>query len=147
MYRKPGGNGDARPRKKRASLAQPAPAKESTHVGRKKGTPNKRTAHLERLLNLGFDPFELARQIAAGEVKDTQVIIDDGEPITVEVPLPWAVRQKSIHELMSYIAPKRKAIEVDMPAGGRIVIETPAEAAAQIRMEAKEGESEEEGEP
>ena len=122
MYRKAGGNGESKPRKKKPP-ATAAPAKEARTSGRKKGTPNKRTVHLERLLNLGFDPFELARQIALGEVKDTQVIGVDGEGknITVEVPLPWVVRQKSIHELMNYLAPKRKAIEFDIPAAGRLV--------------------------
>ncbi len=92
------------------------------HGGREKGTRNKRTVHLERLLDLGFDPFELARQIAAGEVKDTLATVDDkGKDIIIEVPLPWAVRQKSIHELMSYLAPKRKALEFDIAPGGRIV--------------------------
>ena len=91
--------------------------------GRKKGTPNKRTQYLQKFVDDGFDPFALARQIAAGEVEDTQFIglDNDGEPKFAQVPLPWAVRQRSIHELMSYLEPKRKALEISTPPGEALV--------------------------
>jgi len=92
--------------------------------GRKKGTPNARTIYLGRLRESGVDPFDLALQIATGEAFDIQKIgtDDNGKPIAVKVPLPWAVRQKSIHELMAYLEPKRKAIEVTGPEGGPVPV-------------------------
>lgn len=97
--------------------------------GRQKGTPNgggegrkvtsarkeARKSKLARLQKMGFDPFEIARQIAMGEVQDTIVLpakSKDGKPQAVKVDIPWKLRLDAAKELMNYMEPKRRAIEV-----------------------------------
>lgn len=87
--------------------------------GRQKGARNKKTIinkkRLERLQKMGFDPFEIARQIAMGEVQDTIVLPakgKDGKPQAVKVDIPWKLRLDAAKELMNYMEPKRRAIEV-----------------------------------
>ena len=91
--------------------------------GRPKGGRNKRTMYMDRLADLGFDPFDLARQIALGRMYDEVEEVNEktGKKKKVKIPLPWAIRQKSIHELMSYMAPKLKALEVSGVEGGPII--------------------------
>lgn len=69
--------------------------------GRQKGTPNKRTVEVqERLEALGCDPIEGMARIAMDE--------------TAAIEL----RGRMYAELAQYVAPKRKAIEVEATGGG-----------------------------
>ena len=73
--------------------------------GRAPGTPNKRTAELvERLAELECDPVEGLAKIAA-------------DPNTDAV-----LRARILSDLMPYLYPKRKAVEVSGEQGGPIVV-------------------------
>lgn len=108
--------------------------------GRQAGTPNKRTAHLQRLIDGSTDPFEIVRQIAAGEVENTHVIGKDaaGSPITVKTPLDWRLRLDAAKELMQYLEPKRKAIEHSGLGGGDIPVAVIKRVIVDPKNEAKE---------
>jgi hypothetical protein len=68
--------------------------------GRSKGTPNKRTeAVAERLEALGCDPIEGMARIAMDE--------------TVEL----SIRAQMYKELAQYVAPKRRAVEMQAEVG------------------------------
>ncbi|MBM3380286.1 MAG: hypothetical protein FJY39_11230 [Betaproteobacteria bacterium] len=72
--------------------------------GRLKGTPNRRTQDLQtQLERLGCDPFEGMARIA----------MDPESPVEV--------RARMFAELAQYIAPKRKAIQVDTGEANRVV--------------------------
>jgi hypothetical protein len=72
--------------------------------GRPKGSPNKQTlAVQDRLAALGCDPIEGMARIAMDETADL------------------ALRAQMYKELAHYVAPKRKAIEVQADAGPTFV--------------------------
>ncbi len=123
MYRKAGGNGESKPRKKKPP-ATAAPAKEARTSGRKKGTPNKRTLEIaKRLEKLGCDPLEFLARVVLGKEKADLAWTDKatGKIEIVEVGPNLDQKIQAAKELAQYIAPKRKAIEIDMPAAGRLV--------------------------
>jgi hypothetical protein len=69
--------------------------------GRAAGTPNKRTADVaERLEALSCDPLEALAKIAADPINDT------------------ALRARVYADLLPYLYPKRKAVEISGPDGG-----------------------------
>jgi hypothetical protein len=69
------------------------------NAGRKKGTPNKATiAVAEKLAALNFDPFLLMVELAKDENNSPEL------------------RGKMAAELASFLAPKRKAQEVELNA-------------------------------
>ena len=74
--------------------------------GRTTGTPNKRTVDvMERLEALGCDPLEGLARIAADPTTET------------------ALRARVYADLLPYLYPKRKAVEVSGPGGGAIKID------------------------
>ena len=74
--------------------------------GRVAGTPNKRTVELiERLDALGCDPLEGLARIAADPATDT------------------ALRARVYADLLPYLYPKRKAVELSGPDGGAVAFE------------------------
>jgi hypothetical protein len=77
--------------------------------GRKKGTPNKKTRLLEELLeDKGLEPI----QGLADSLKELEGVVTD-EP---EEKIRVAIAKANIYmELMQYIYPKRKAIQVQQP--------------------------------
>ena len=82
--------------------------------GRKKGTPNKRTASVqEKLDKIGLDPIEAMAQL----VKDELEMGDDKDKGLIK---------DLLKELAQYVAPKRKAVEVAAevsgPEGGPIEV-------------------------
>jgi len=95
--------------------------------GRKKGTPNKKTLYMQSLKESGFDPFEIVRMVAAGEVENTEIWNDKitGAPMEKKVPLAWDLRLKAALELCSYIEAKARGHEpVDPYEHDRNVAET-----------------------
>lgn len=110
------------------ALAKGGSKKGERRGGRKKGTPNKRTLYIARLRELGFDPFEILKKVANGEVTDTKVIGRNkvtGAPIAVDVPLTWDLRLKAAMELCQYIESKVRGNEqVDPYEHDRNVAET-----------------------
>jgi hypothetical protein len=77
--------------------------------GRTAGTPNKRTADLaERLEALGCDPVEGLARIAAEPGTDS------------------ALRARVLADLLPYIYPKRKALELTGADGGVVEVDLPA---------------------
>jgi len=96
------------------------------HGGRSKGTPNKKTQEVQRMLEgLGCDPLEGMARIAMNDV----ACGCEGEP-TPEGKDPCALcngtgqevvsldlRAQMFKELAQYVAPKRKAIEHTGPQG------------------------------
>lgn len=107
---------------------KPGPPKGVRHAGRKKGSLNKKTLYMQRLKDSGFDPFEIVKMIANGEVKETKVIgrnKETGAPIAVQVELPWELRLKAALELCSYIEPKARGhLPVDPDEHDHNVAET-----------------------
>lgn len=72
--------------------------------GRIRGTPNRRTQDIQSLLSrLGCDPIEGMARIAM-------------DPLN-----PIEVRAKMYAELAGYIAPKRKAVQVDGDGSSRVI--------------------------
>ena len=94
--------------------------------GRKKGTPNKRTLALMEILNdAGYSPVaELIRIAAiaekeydrAGEIYDAiqDARIEKGRvPLTESIaPTYLSIMQKSAADIMPYLYPRRKAVEL-----------------------------------
>ncbi len=75
--------------------------------GRKKGTPNKKSVDVKaRLDELGCDPLEGMARIA-------REALDKGDR---------ALAGQMYKELIQYVAPKRKAVEMTGDAGGPIEI-------------------------
>lgn len=67
--------------------------------GRKKGTPNKKTALVEeKLAEIGVDPLDIMARIAAGETLG-------GETPDI------GMRKDAAKDLLQYTYPKRKAVE------------------------------------
>ena len=94
--------------------------------GRQKGTPNKRTVEFaERLEKLNCDPLELmARMVNGEETQPAKVgVDDDGNTIIEDLPPSWELRASCAKELLQYLYPKRKALELSGPEGGNIPIE------------------------
>ena len=74
--------------------------------GRAAGTPNKRTADLaDRLKALKCDPVKGLAAIAADPATDT------------------ALRARVYADLLPYLYPKRKAVELSGPDGGAVAFE------------------------
>ncbi len=72
--------------------------------GRARGTPNSRTQDIQRLLaNLGCDPIEGMARIA------------------MDAKNPVEVRARMYAELAGYVAPKRKAIQLDGGDSNRVI--------------------------
>ena len=73
--------------------------------GRKRGTPNRRTADIqEKLAALGCDPIAGMAAIATDEKQDI------------------ALRAQMFKELAQYVAPKRKAVEMSGADGGELTL-------------------------
>lgn len=73
--------------------------------GRVAGTPNKRSAELiERLEALGCDPLEGLAKIAADPTID------------------MALRARVYADLLPYLYPKRRAVEMELSGGGLLEI-------------------------
>jgi len=73
--------------------------------GRQPGTPNKRTAELTaRLAELGLDPLEGLAKIAQ-------------DPATEP-----GLRAKILADLLPYVFPKRKAVELAAEGSGELVL-------------------------
>ena len=73
--------------------------------GRKRGTPNRRTADIqEKLAAMGCDPIAGMAAIATDEKQDI------------------ALRAAMYKELAQYVAPKRKAIEMTGADGGELTL-------------------------
>lgn len=96
--------------------------------GRVKGTLNKATINLRELAEkLGVNPFEILLHFASGNWKalgyDSSTRIasftQSGDPIYDDVIKP-ADRLKAAAEAVSYLEPKRKAVEHSGPDGGPI---------------------------
>ncbi len=87
--------------------------------GRVKGTPNKKTQTLmEKVAELGVDPFEILLHYASGNwkalghPKPTQTRYTmTGEPYEIPI-ITEDMRIQSAKEAAQYIHPKRKAVEV-----------------------------------
>jgi hypothetical protein len=102
--------------------------------GRKKGTPNKITLDLIALLEeKGFNPaakLVLVYRKAAKEWERHEEIFDaiqskrisfEMTPLTeTKAPTYLGIMEKAASELMQYVYPKRKAVEVSGPGGGPI---------------------------
>ena len=73
--------------------------------GRKRGTPNRRTADIqEKLAAMGCDPIAGMAAIATDEKQDI------------------ALRAAMYKELAQYVAPKRKAVEMSGVDGGELTL-------------------------
>ena len=73
--------------------------------GRKRGTPNRRTADIqEKLAAMGCDPIAGMAAIATDEKQDI------------------ALRAAMYKELAQYVAPKRKAVEMTGADGGELTL-------------------------
>ena len=73
--------------------------------GRKRGTPNRRTADIqEKLAAMGCDPIAGMAAIATDEKQDI------------------ALRAAMYKELAQYVAPKRKAVEMSGADGGELTL-------------------------
>lgn len=108
------------------------PKKRPKTGGRQKGTPNRKTMEIEKLLEeMDFNPIEFLVYVAMGNWKaigyDTATICTGytklGDPI-VEERLNAKLRTDAAKEVASYVFPKRKAIEHSGPGGDTIKIET-----------------------
>lgn len=82
--------------------------------GRRKGSINKATASVqEKLEKIGLDPIEAMAQL----VKDEMILGDDKDKGLIK---------DLLKELAQYVAPKRRAVEVDAevsgPEGGPIEV-------------------------
>lgn len=75
-------------------------------AGRPKGIKNKRTDELgEFMFDMGCNPQKILAQIAMGQELDT---IDGAKKPNLDQ------RQKAASDLMQYIFPKRKAVDMDI---------------------------------
>ena len=81
--------------------------------GRAKGTPNKRTQSvMEKLEALGCDPI-------AGLAK---IAMNKRQKLGVRKDVPIELRAQMFKELAQYVAPKRKAIEINTQEQGRVQV-------------------------
>lgn len=93
--------------------------------GRKKGTPNKRTASLlEKAEELGVDPFQILLHVASGNWKalgyeEANFVVsytEDGNAIERE-RITLQDRAKAAKDVCEYLHPKRKALEHSLGEG------------------------------
>ncbi len=81
--------------------------------GRAKGTPNKRTQSvMERLEALGCDPIEGLAHIA----------MNKKQKLGVRKDVPIELRAQMYKELAQYVAPRRKAVEIEDEEPGRFQV-------------------------
>lgn len=92
--------------------------------GRVKGTPNKKSLHLnERAKELGVDPFKILLHFAAGDYealgyKEIETKYDaQGKEISNLVITP-ELRCQAAEKACQYLYPKRKAVEISTGSEG-----------------------------
>ena len=98
--------------------------------GRKEGTPNKRTLEAREIAEkLGVNPLEICLMFAAGDWEglgypsaDVTKVLKDGGTINVDT-IPPELRQKSAKDVLGYLFPQLKAIELTGKDGGPLSIE------------------------
>lgn len=108
---------------------------EKQRWGRKAGTPNKRTQAVEDMLaKLGVDPLEFMALVIQGKTKYKMMIGTDrdGEPIIVNDYPPLHIQISCVKELAQYVAPKRKALEIDIKSEQIVTVQLITEAKPEL---------------